>query len=26
LQPLPSFSNNFPTTNNFVPRLRTRGS
>jgi hypothetical protein len=25
LQPLPSFSNNVPT-NNFVPRLRTRGS
>jgi hypothetical protein len=26
LQPLPSFSNNVTTTNNFVPRMRTRGS
>jgi hypothetical protein len=26
LQPLPSFNNNVTTTNNFVPRLRTRGS
>ena len=26
LQPLPSFSNNTSTTNNFVPRVRTRGS
>ena len=26
LQPLPSFNNNVTTNNNFVPRLRTRGS
>jgi hypothetical protein len=26
LQPLPSFSNNNAVTNNFVPRMRTRGS
>ena len=26
LQPLPSFNNNVTTTNNFVPRMRTRGS